>query len=136
METASDMVEIVASLSDRRALMRFLRLCLWINLIVWVVAIVFAAPVYRVMSAVLTSKLGVIVLAVPFGFGMFLAYCLFRLKFPAIEDNRMLQSELMGSLSYERESSRHRLVWLFSVAGGVLNVLLLIVTNLYFAGEL
>ena len=134
MRTAADMVELVASLSDGKLLKRFLLKCLAINLLVWVVAVVFAGPVYRIMSVVLSSKFGMLFLGIPLVFGMFLTYCLLRLKFSTIEETRMLDSELMGSYSYQRESSRHWMVWVLSVLGGVLNVLFLIATNLYFAG--
>jgi hypothetical protein len=77
-----------------------------------------------------------LVLGIPFGFGLYLTYCIFRLRLPDIEDNTRLDSEVMASFAYQKESTKRWFVWLFSVLGGVVNVLLLILANMYFADEL
>jgi hypothetical protein len=136
MRAASDLIEMVEALSDRRALFRFLAICAIGNLLIWIVSVVFASRVYDAMSYVVPDKIGVIVLGIPFGLGMYLTYCIFRLKVPTIEDNKHLHSEMMASFAYQSESTKRWFVWLFSVLGGLVNVLLLIIANMYFADQL
>lgn len=136
MRTAADMAGIIEALSERRTLVRFLVLCLAVNLAIWITTIVFADWVYAAMSRVLPDKIGIAILGIPLGAGMYATYCLLRLRSPTIEDNKHLDSEMMASFTYQAESTKRWFVWLIAVIGGVVNVLLLIRANMYFANEL
>jgi hypothetical protein len=73
----------------------------------------------------LSDKLGISILGFPFGFGLFTAYCLCRLKFPDIEDTKNLESEMRASFNYQSHSTKRWFIWLFSILFGVINVILL-----------
>jgi ABC-type antimicrobial peptide transport system permease subunit len=79
----------------------------------------------------LSDKLGISILGFPFGFGLFTAYCLCRLKFPDIEDTKNLESEMMASFNYQSHSTKRWFIWLFSILFGVINVILLVLTTLF-----
>lgn len=136
METASNMIEIVEALGYRQNIFRLLTFSAMVNLLIWVVAILFADRVYTVMSYVVPDKIAAIVLGIPFAAGMFMAYCLFRLKMPTIEDNKHLDSDMMASFAYQSDSTKRWLVWIVSVVAGVVNVAILICANMYFADQL
>ncbi|HSK73854.1 MAG TPA: hypothetical protein VK892_19305 [Pyrinomonadaceae bacterium] len=88
--------------------------------------------VYESFSLIfgLSDKLGISLLGFPFGFGLFIAYCLARLKFPDIEDNKNLESDMMASFSYQANSTKRWFIWLFSILAGVINVILLVLVTL------
>ena len=136
METADNLIEMVEALADRRFLNRFLLLCVSLNVVCWLVTILFADWVFEAMSRILPDKIGALLLGVPFGLGMYITYMLIRIKTPDIEDNRQLDSEMMASFSYQAHSTKRWFVWMFAVIGGVLNVLLLIAVNMYFADQI
>lgn len=133
MRAAGRMVDIVDSLSDRRTLLRFLAICLAMNLIIWIIAIVFADGVYAAMSRIFPDKIGMLILGIPWGAGMYATYCILRLRSPTIEDSKHLDSDLMASFAYQSASTKRWFVWLFAVIGGMVNVLLLVIANMYFA---
>ena len=136
MEAAQNVAEMVEALGDRQTLQRFLVVCAVVNLFIWIVAVVFADWVYFVMAKVITDKVGMLILGVPLGLGMCLSYCLFRLKLPEIEDNTRLEADMMASFTYQADSSKRWMVWIFSVIGGVVNLALLILANVFFADQL
>lgn len=76
-----------------------------------------------------TSKPVVIVLFVPFLAGFVFAYSVFRLKFPDMEDNKLLESDLMASLDYQNNSNKRWFLWIFSILAGLINVVLLILVS-------
>ena len=135
-EAAENLIAVTEAMSDRRVLKRFLSICVAANLILWVVSTGLADWVYFLVSPVITDKIGVLLLGVPLALGMYITYSLFRLKLPHIEDNKQLDSDMMASFVYQADSTKRWFVWLFSALGGVLNTLLLILSNVFFAGEL
>lgn len=135
-EAAENLIAVTEAMSDRRVLKRFLSICVAANLILWVVSTGLADWVYFLVSPVITDKIGVLLLGVPLALGMYITYSLFRLKLPDIEDNKQLDSDMMASFVYQADSTKRWFVWLFSALGGVLNTLLLILSNVFFAGEL
>ena len=76
-----------------------------------------------------------IILGVPLGLGLFAAYCLLRIRFPDVEDNKNLASEMMASFTYQADSTRRWYIWLFSIVAGLANVALLILADLYLSGQ-
>lgn len=132
-EIAAGYSQIVEDLGDRRLLLRFLWICLAGLVAAWLSVVLLPNLVYQYFSLIfdLSDKLGIAVLGLPFGLGLFTAYCLFRLKFPDVEDNKNLNSEMMASFSYQSDSTRRWFIWLFSILFGVINVALLILTTLF-----
>lgn len=124
---------IVEDLGNRRLLFRFLWICLSGNILVWLCVFFIPNLVYKFSSLVfgLSDKIGWILLGFPFGFGLFSAYCLARLKFSDIEDNKNLESEMMASFNYQSHSTKRWFVWLFSILIGIINVALLVLTTLF-----
>lgn len=128
---------LLENLSNRSSLFRFLWICAASNAAVWLIALVFHEfaneSFRRIFGA--SDKAGIGVLLVPFFLGVFLTYSLCRLKFPDIEENN-LQSEMMASYSYQARSMKRWYIWLFSICGGILNVVLLVLVNLYLNDQL
>lgn len=66
---------------------------------------------------------------------MWLTYALFRLKFSDLEDPGF-NDEVLASFSYSLHSTKRWRVWLVSVIGGILNVLLLIFVEIFLTAGL
>ena len=130
---AASYSQIVEDLGNRRFLFRFLWICLAGNIVIWLCVLLLPNLVYKVFSSIFDSsdKIAVILLGFPFGFGLFSAYCLARLKFSDIEDNKNLESEMMASFNYQSHSTKRWFVWLFSILIGIINVALLVLTTLF-----
>jgi len=128
---------IVDDLGDRRLLLRYLWICLAGLVAAWLSVMAIPNLVYQCFSLIfdLSDKLGIAALGLPFGLGLFTAYCLFRLKFPDIEDNKNLDSEIMASFNYQSDSTKRWFIWLFSILFGVINVILLILTTLFLSDQ-
>lgn len=119
--------ENVEAMADRRYLLQYLFVLGTLNILLWLSVLIFPGDVRAGFGTVwdTNDKLAKVTLALVFGLGMWLSYSLFRLKFPDIEEQR-LDSEVMGSFAYQEHSTKRWAVWLFSVVGGILNVLFLI----------
>jgi hypothetical protein len=104
------------------------------NAIVWLCVILFADFIseYFLRITDVNEKIAAIILGIPFGLGTFFVYSLFRLKFPDIEDQNA-ESDVMGSYNYQSHSAKRWHIWLVSIVGGVFNVLLLVIANIYFS---
>ncbi len=128
----------VEALENGATLKRFLLICIVGNISVWLFATIFANFANeRFMSVFnVSNKVGAMILGVPFGFAMWITYSLCRLKMPNLEDNKALNSEMMSSFTYQRDSTRRWTVWLFAIIVGVLNVFGLIFVNLYLSDQL
>jgi hypothetical protein len=123
---------LVDGLSDRTNLFRFLWICIALNVVLWLCVFFFHEFVnerYRQLFGV-SDKIAIGVLFIPLALGFFITYSLCRLKFPDIEENN-LQSEMMASFNYQSQSLKRWYIWLFSSLGGVFNVVLLFLVNLY-----
>lgn len=135
---AADYSQIAEDLGDRRLLFRFLWICLTGNIIIWLCVFLIPNLVYKFSSLIfgLSDKIGMSLLGVPFGFGLFFAYCLARLKFPDVEDDNNLESEMMSSFNYQTRSTKRWFIWLFSILAGVTNVVFLVLTTLVLSGQI
>ena len=135
---AANHSQIIEDLADRRLLLRFLWICLAGNIIIWLCVFLIPNPVYKFSSLIfgLSDKIGWLLLGIPFGFGLFSAYCLARLKFSDIEDNKNLESGMMASFNYQSHSTKRWFVWLFSILIGVINVALLVLTTLFLSDQI
>lgn len=76
------------AMSDRRTLRSYVAILAAANAFVWLSVIVLPKDVGRAWDTVndLDEKIGVAVIAIVFGLGMWLTYALFRLNFPDLED--------------------------------------------------
>jgi len=131
-QLADNLNKIVDGMAEKRNLIRFLLFCGFANLIIWLCVIIFPAVISDSFVLVndVSDKIGKATLAVPFGLGLFLAYSLFRLKFPDIEEQK-LDSDLMASYRYQAHSLKRWWIWFFSVLAGILNVLLLMTLAIF-----
>jgi hypothetical protein len=130
-ETAAKVVQIVEDLGNPWVLYRFLFVGIAGNVIIWLAVLIFPNSIYRVFGNIISDKIGMIILGVPLSFGLFTAYCLLRLKFPDIEDNKNLDSKMMASFNYQTDSTKRWFVWLFSILAGILNVILLMLAVVF-----
>lgn len=130
---AANYSQIAEDLGDKSFLFPFLWICIIGNIAVWLSVFLMPNLVYEGFSLVfgLSDKLGISLLGFPFGFGLFTAYCVARLKFPDVEDNKNLESEIMASFSYQANSTKRWFIWLFSILAGITNVILLVLVTLY-----
>ena len=131
------LTKIVDGLSNRKSLFRFLWIFAALNVFIWITVSLFHKFVNERFRQIfdISDKAGLGILLVPFFIGIFITYSLCRLKFPDIEENK-LQSEMMASYSYQAHSMKRWYIWLFSIFGGVLNVVLLVLLNLYLNEQL
>ncbi len=132
-EIAEHHSQIIEDLGNRKLLFQFLWICIAGNAVVWLFVFLMPNFVFDISSRILDAgnKLAAILLGIPFGFGLFTAYCLARLKFSDIEDNKNLESEMMASFNYQAHSTKRWFVWLFSILVGVGNVALLALTTIF-----
>lgn len=119
--------------SDRRSLYRYLFILGICDLSAW--ACVFLFPVYiRNTMDKLNETHGInlftIFLFAIFGVGFFLSYCLLRLKYHQVEKADH-EAGPMSYFEYSDRAQKHWWLWLFSVAGGFLNLLLLIAVEIF-----
>ena len=135
---AENFSRIVEDLGNRQLLFRFLWICIIGNVILWLTVFLIPNVVYEVSGRIFDTgnKLAALLLGIPFGFGLFTAYSLARLKFSDIEDNKNLDSEMMASFNYQAHSTKRWFVWLFSILVGVGNVALLVLTTLFLNGHI
>ena len=131
------LTKIVDGLSNRKSLFLFLWIFAALNVFIWITVSLFHNFVNERFRQIfdISDKAGLGILLVPFFIGIFITYSLCRLKFPDIEENK-LQSEMMASYSYQAHSMKRWYIWLFSIFGGVLNVVLLVLLNLYLNEQL
>ena len=134
-EIADNLNKVVEGLSDRKTLYRFVIVLGVLNLVLWLAVLIFPSYVRNAWQSVynVSGKIAMAALGIPFGLGLYLTYSLFRLKFADIEDQN-IESAPMGSFNYHSHSQKRWMVWVFSVLGGVLNLLLLIAADLGLSG--
>jgi hypothetical protein len=119
------------AMSDRSTLFRFILIPLSINTLLWLTVIVSPGSVLSVLENgfSISEKFLLIIMAFVVATGGWITYSLLRLKFPTIEESRM-ESKVFGTFEYQSDSHKHYLIWLTSIAGGVLNLLALISVDL------
>ena len=122
----------IDAMSDRRTLRLYVTFLAAANALVWLSVILFPKDVGRAWATVndLDEKIGLAVIAIVFGLGLWLTYSLFRLKFPDLEDPEF-EKDVLASFNYSEHSTTRWRIWLVSVIGGVLNVLMLIFLDVF-----
>jgi hypothetical protein len=122
----------VDALSNRRTLKRHLAIGGTVNLLIWASVLFFPHDVSYAWQTVqsLENNISAVVIGTIFGIGFWLTYALFRLKFPDLEIKRF-DGEILTSFHESEHSIKRYRVWLASVTGGVLNVLLLVIVDIY-----
>jgi hypothetical protein len=134
-EIADALNRVTEGLSDRKTLHRFIVILGACNLVLWLTVLIFPASLRSAWESVnnVSGKIAIVSFGIPFGLGLYFIYSLFRLIFGDIEDQN-IELAPMGSFNYHSHSQKRWLVWVFSVLGGVLNLLLLIVADLGLSG--
>lgn len=123
--------QFVEDMSDRSVSKGFLILSSVALIISWLFVLLFSnfAVFFYDKLGGFSSKPVFFVLFVPFLAGFVFAYSVFRLKFPDMEENKLLESDLMASLDYQNNSNKRWLLWIFSILTGLANVVLLIIVS-------
>lgn len=126
---------LLGNMSVRKKLLRIIYFFGAINIAIWLCCLLFPFDIRDAFERVhdLNQKFSIIVLTVPFSLGVLITYGLFRIKFPDIEEFE-LDSEVLGSYAYQRNSQKRWLVWLFSTVGGIVNLILLIIMVMAITG--
>lgn len=133
---AENLNKAIDNLSDKQTLKRFLWIISAVNLFIWLSVLIFPQAVrdgFTTVSGV-SDKIAKITLAVPFGIGFYITYAIFRLKFPDIEEQNV-ETGPMAAYEYNTKSLKRWRVWFFSAGGGILNVLLLIITDIFLSTD-
>lgn len=135
-ETAAKHTELVELLGNRATLVRFLWLCLGLNTIIWIAIFIVPQEIFSIFASVIevNDKLAAIVLGIPFGLGVYSAYCVMRLKFPDVEENKNLQAEVLATFAYQTSSSKRYFIWIAAIVAGILNAFLMVLFNLFLVG--
>ena len=126
----------VEALSDRRTLTIHLAIVGTINLLIWLSVFLFPRDVDEAWETVsgVNNKITAVLIAIVFGLGFWLTYGLFRLKFHDLE-NKQFDNDILSSFHASEHSLKRYRVYLFSAIGGVMNVLLLIATEIYLIAD-
>jgi hypothetical protein len=121
----------VDALTDRRTRRIYLTILAVSNSLIWLSVLIFPKDIRRAWVTVteLDEKIGTVTIAIILGLGMCFIYILFRLKFPDLENPRF-DDTVLTSYSYSLHSVKRWRIWLISVIGGVVNVLLLVIAAL------
>ena len=135
-EFAAFVNRAVGAMSDRHTLRLFLGVLAVANSVTWLSVIIFPNDVIHAWSKVtnIDDKIGFAVMSILFGLGMWLTYSLLRLKFPDIE-NQNFSPDVMATYAYQSHSTKRWWVWLFSVIGGVVNLLAIVFVDLLLNGN-
>lgn len=130
--TAANLNHALQRMADRTVLKRFFFVCLGLNVLIWISVLLFPRDVHGAFRSVhdASNKLSSTVLGLIFGIGMFLAYTIFRLRFPDIEEQDF-NADVMATFAYQSRSTRRWRVWLVSTAFGVVNLILLVGLDLW-----
>lgn len=124
---AENLVDFSDALGYRYMAIRFVKIFLVLNGLIWLAAIIFpnfAIFLFERLGGI-GGKVSMAMLIFPGIFGFTLFYSLIRLTLPDVEENKMLDSELMGSVNYQSSASRRYLVWIGAILGGFFNSMLL-----------
>ena len=129
---AENLTRGIEAMSDRRTLRLYTAILAGLNILIWAAVLLVPHDVRDAFDRVagLNQKISVVVLGLVLGIGLFLAYSLLRLKFPDVEDQN-LEADVMATYSYQSHSTFRWRVWLASTIFGVVNLLLMIVINLW-----
>lgn len=117
----------VESLSDRSTLKLYILILGGINLLVWLTVVFFPHDVYDAFSQVseINDRIVAIIIAAFWGLGMWLTYSLCRWRVPDLEDPEVYPG-VMAAYAHQQGLYRKFRIWVFAVAGGVLNLLALV----------
>lgn len=122
----------VEALSDRRTLKIYILVLGSINAFLWLSVLLFPRDVAKgwELATDVNDRVGAFMIAIIFVLGMWLTYSLFRLKYHDLE-NPNFEDEIFASQSYSDHSVKRWRIWLLSVIGGAVNLLVLLITEGY-----
>jgi len=131
-ELAALVIRNMEAMSDRRTLHVYISVLAAVNGLIWLCVAVFPRDVEYAWGKVsdLDDRIAAVMIAIIFGLGFWLTYTLFRLKFPNIEEQN-LDKQFLSSFHYSQHSIKRFRIWVASVVGGMLNVLALMIFEIY-----
>lgn len=135
-KTVAPHAKLVEILGNRKTLVRFLWLCCGLNSAIWIAIFIVPYDIYSLFGSLLdvNDKLAAVVFGIPFGLGMYFAYCVMRLKFPDVEDNRDLQPDVMATFAYQTSSNKRYFIWIAAIVAEILNAFLMVLFDLFLVG--
>ncbi len=114
--------EQILTFAENYTIYHFLLFSIFANIVIWLVVLFFPSLIFTIGEyASISDKIYKWLVAIPFFLGTFFAYCLFRIKFPDVEDQQNLGSDLMSTYSFQSNATKHWKILLFSIAIGVIN---------------
>lgn len=124
------------ALSSPATLLKWIYILAACNTVLLLGVLFFPVKIYIFFrdSFAASDKMTMVLLGVPFGVGMWLVYSLLRLKYPDIEEQN-LDNEVLATFAYQAHSNKRWFVWLGSIIGGIMNVLILTILDLLLAGR-
>lgn len=135
---AEKISETVEGLSDKSLLKKLSIALIFGNILMWLIVFLYSKQIYGILDefdlARAGSKAKMILLSIPFGFGFWLAYCIFRWKFPTLEETS-INSEIMGSYNQQTQSLQRFKVYLTCAAFGIIQTLLIFGVVNYFGNK-
>lgn len=130
--------ETVEGLSDRGLLKKLSITLIFGNIFMWLIVFLYSKPIYGILDefdfARAGSKAKMILLSIPFGFGFWLAYCIFRWKFPTLEDTN-INNEIMGSYNQQNQSLQRFKIYIGCAVFGIIQTLLVFGIVNYFGNK-
>ena len=125
------------ALDDRPTLKRFFYVLLVLEGAYWSLVLFLPLEVFRFFEFLdeWSNKGIVIVVGIVFGTGLYIAYVLFRFKFPNLEDTPPEGGPVIGAYTQQAGNERKFRVWIASVVVGILNLLTLTIVELLRIGH-
>jgi hypothetical protein len=116
------------ALDDHDALKRFFYILIGLECIYWFLVLVFPGQVIDLVRFLSqwSNKVLAIMLGTVFGTGLYIAYVLFRFKFPDLENNVPGDGPINAAYSQQAGIERKFRVWVGSVVAGIANLFLLV----------
>lgn len=126
-ETAQTLIDFAETLNSSKQAFQILRRYLFLNIFIWAIVLIFPNLMVILFGILGSGKISIFFLGIPFGASLFLAYTFFRIKFPDVEANKTLDSDLMSSMNYQSSANKRFYVWTASILTGIFNTILFIV---------
>ena len=122
----------VDALAEKSILHVYIAILAGLNILIWLSVVIFPQDVQAAWERIneLNSKIPAVMIVIIFGLGFWLTYSLFRLRLPDLEDLKF-QKTVFASFHYSQRAAKRWRIWLFSTVGGIVNVLLLMITEIY-----
>jgi hypothetical protein len=125
--------EFVEDMAYRRYCLRVISVCLLGELAVWLLVLLLPGVVLNlvIVLGLIFSKGGLLLLALPLGFGLYGTYASFRLWVPDLENQKPSDTGVMQSFQYQANSLKVWRIWTISSGVGAVNAILITIAYFY-----